>query len=176
MRNDVAVLCVEPTGAYPSIVADWYDEARDARTWQGGKPVVAHPPCGPWGKLAHQCTRQDATLGPWAVDQVRRWGGVLEHPAYSNLWPACGLPLPGGLPDQYGGFTVATTLAAFGADVHKPTWLYVAGREPWPTLPRAGRVTRTVESLHSKARQLTPPAMASFLCELAAGCTEGVRW
>jgi hypothetical protein len=29
---NVAALYVEPRGPYPGLVADWYDEARDART------------------------------------------------------------------------------------------------------------------------------------------------
>lgn len=46
MRTDVAALYVDPRGPYPKLVAEWYDAARDARTYEGPLPVVAHPPCG----------------------------------------------------------------------------------------------------------------------------------
>ena len=127
MIEDVAVLCVEPGGRYPEIVTDWYDVGRDARTFSGGKPVVAHPPCGPWGKLSHMCKNQDETLGPWCVGQVRKWGGVLEHPAHSKLFKLCGMPLPGEFPDRYGGVTFEVRLCDFGGVVEKPTWLYCVG-------------------------------------------------
>lgn len=168
MRNDVAALCVEPGGHYPQLVADWYDLERDARTFTGGKPVVAHPPCGPWGRLWKQCTKQDKSLGPWCVKQVQRCGGVLEHPAHSKLFKACGLPEPGQFPDEYCGQTFLTWLSAFDAPVAKPTWLYVVGLDVFPRLPSKQTATTTVDRLHSRTRQLTPRLMAEFLIELAA--------
>src|SRR5271165_2667608 len=96
----VAALFVETGGCYFGLSdVDPWDEARDARTYAGPWPVVAHPPCGPWGQLRHLCTKQDATCGPHAVYAVRRWGGVLEHPKGSRLFEACGMPRPGELPD-----------------------------------------------------------------------------
>lgn len=77
---NVSALYVDPTGPYPSRVAEWYDAARDARTYCGPSPVVAHPPCGPWGKLRWNCKHQDATLAPIGVYQTLEWGGVLEQP------------------------------------------------------------------------------------------------
>jgi hypothetical protein len=75
----VSVLCTCPGTAYDLLGVETYDENRDARTWSGGSAVVAHPPCGPWGKLRSLCTTQDATLGPFCVAAVRRWGGVLNY-------------------------------------------------------------------------------------------------
>lgn len=78
---------------------------RDATRYAGPWPVVAHPPCGHWGRYAHRC-HDDGHTGPIAVTQVRRWGGVLEHPRDSKLWRECGLPMPGWLPDEFGGYTI----------------------------------------------------------------------
>src|SRR5208282_2605434 len=84
-QRTVAALYVDPLGPYPLLFdVDWYDEKRDARGYDGPHPVVAHPPCGPWGQLHHRCKRdQDKEFGPLAVAAVRRHGGVLEHPAGS---------------------------------------------------------------------------------------------
>src|SRR5207245_1798634 len=74
-----------------------YDQDRDALSYVGGMPVVAHPPCRAWGNLAHFAKPRDGEkqFAEWAVQQVRRWGGVLEHPKNSRLWAAKGLPKAG---------------------------------------------------------------------------------
>src|SRR5689334_6621614 len=83
----VAALYVDPRGPYPRIEGvDCWDESRDARLYDGPHPVVAHPPCGPWSKLRHLCKEETADCGLRAVDQVRRFGGVLEQPEHSKLW------------------------------------------------------------------------------------------
>ncbi len=41
MRTDVSALFVSPRGPYPGLVADIWDEKRDARLYTGPNPVVA---------------------------------------------------------------------------------------------------------------------------------------
>lgn len=165
--REVAVLCSDPRGPYPAMGVDCYDVGRDARTFAGGKAVIAHPPCGPWGRMKGLCTKQDATLGPYCVRQVRRWGGVLEHPAHSGLWTHEKMPPPGFLPDAFGGITLAVSLNRFGATVHKPTWLYIVGADDWPAIPPSQPVTQTVDWLHSSHRHITPEPMARWLIDIA---------
>ena len=62
-----------------------------------------------------------------AVEQVREFGGVLEHPADSRLWDVCDLPRPWCLPDAWGGYTVAVDQCDFGHVARKTTWLYLVG-------------------------------------------------
>ena len=48
----IAALFVEAGGSYYRLPdVDPWDQARDARQYQGPHAVVAHPPCQRWGKL-----------------------------------------------------------------------------------------------------------------------------
>jgi hypothetical protein len=180
MRDDVVALYVDPRGPYPKLVADWYDEKRDAKTYAGPLPVVAHPPCGPWGRLKFLCTRQDRSAGPHAVELVRRWGGVLEHPENSSLWRVCGMPRPGELPDEHGGRTYRVAQVAWGHPCAKPTWLYVVGIRPERVVAgirKGGKPTHRITNGHrgvvlprasEKQAKVTPEPFARWLLELAA--------
>ncbi len=182
---DVAALYVDSRGPYPALVRECFDEARDAKTYRGPFPVVAHPPCGPWGLLKRLCRHQDASCGPHAVEAVRAFGGVLEHPFASSLWRACSLPLPREGVDAFGGRTYLVRQVSWGHTCAKPTWLYVVGvphELVVAGIRTGGRPTRRVTSgprqapipsASRKARTLTPPAFAQWLVALAAGAKKG---
>jgi len=98
----VAALFVETNGIYfglPNV--DPWDVRRDARQYAGTHPVVAHPPCDRWCQMApvnqarygHRVGDDGGTFSA-ALAAVRRWGGVLEHPAVSLAWAAFDLPRP----------------------------------------------------------------------------------
>jgi len=65
-----------------------------------------------------------------ALASVRRWGGVLEHPAYSHAWTHFGIPRPargaGWLVtgDPWNGATCYVEQGHYGHKSNKPTWLY----------------------------------------------------
>lgn len=187
----VAALYVDPLrGPYTRIAGvDVYGWAevkqaafwdRDARQYAGPWPVVAHPPCGPWGRFRRRYKGGEgaADCGPRAVEQVRQWGGVLEHPAYSTLWDVCNLPRPGDGVDNYGGVTVQFEQVRWGHPCKKPTWFYVV-RADLPAVPPQGRPTHcmvrlkrnshTLPELPKRARHLTPPALANWLVAVARG-------
>lgn len=185
----VAVLYCRPDSVYKSLPGcDCWDEQRDARGWTGGMPVVVHPPCGHWGRLRKLCTKPDAekSLAPSAVECVRRWGGVLEHPAGSKLWNHCGLPKPGLGPDKYGGWTFSAPQWWWGHPANKATWLYIVGITPeqLPPIPfRIGQPLYTVATdgrsratmrlrgligeMKKSERDATPIDFAQWLVELA---------
>jgi hypothetical protein len=137
----VAALFIDPKGPYRRLLgaAQCWDETRDARLYEGPHPVVAHPPCGPWSRLSHFCKHQDASCGPRAVEQVRTFGGVLEHPANSRLWRHCALPLPGAGVDEFGGRTFEVNQCDWGHPTRKRTWLYCVRTSELPAAPFPGR-------------------------------------
>ena len=161
---------------------DAFASTSDARLYGGPWPVVAHPPCGPWGRFHwhYQGGEGDKDCGPVAIEQARKWGGVVEHPMASKLWKHLGLPLPGQHEDQHGGRTVEINQCDFGHPAIKPTWLYVV-RATLPQLPPPGEPTHCMVRLRSnphdlpevpkRSRHITPPALARWLVELAASAT-----
>lgn len=133
----VAALYIDPLGPYPALPnVECWDEQRNAKLYSGPHPVVAHPPCGPWGRLKFLNKHQDPECGFVAVAQVRAFGGVLEHPEHSSLWKACAMPEPSDGPDRFGGRTYGVRQVHWGHKCEKPTWLYVVGVEH--ALVRAG--------------------------------------
>lgn len=169
----VAVLFARSDSVYKHLPGcDVWDAERDARRWPGGCPVVAHPPCRAWGRLrAFAKPRQDEKdLARLAVDLVRRWGGVLEHPASSSLWPDMGLPRPGRGADAAGGWTFAAPQSWWGHRAAKESWFYIVGPGPrdLPEIPFAmGGGAVPVECLGRAAREHTPPDLARWLVDLA---------
>lgn len=169
----IAVLFARSKSNYHDLPGcDVFDICRDARTYNGNHPVIAHPPCRGWGRLhAFANIRADELdLAIFAVDQVRRCGGVLEHPVHSKLWPAANLPAPGQR-DQFGGWTLPIYQGHFGHRAPKATWLYIVGVEPAqiPDLPfDLALPWGRVELMGKAERESTPLAFCAWLFELAS--------
>lgn len=191
MISDVAALYVDPLGPYPKMVTEWYDEVRDARTYAGPWPVVAHPPCGPWGALRHMSRRpQDKDLAWDALAAVWEYGGVLEHPRGSKFWEAAELPRPGEPADEWGGWTLEVEQVRWGHPARKRTWLYIVGttevgeipppREPTHWISggrgRVGKKAKTtpvppgIKVCSAQQRRRTPVDFAVWLIEIARKC------
>lgn len=142
----IAALFVDPNGCYAGLEGvDLWDEARDARLYAGPWPVVAHPPCSRWCQLAGLVEYRyghkrgdDGGCFESALESVRRWGGVLEHPAYTAAWPAYGLPAPdrrGGWQRTIcGGWVCHVEQGRYGHRARKATWLYAHGIDRPPAL------------------------------------------
>jgi hypothetical protein len=139
----IAALYVETDGCYYGLPdVDPWDETRDARQYAGPYPVVAHPPCQRWGRFWHGSTRKphqyklgdDGGCFAAALEAVRTWGGVLEHPADSHAWKHFGIRPPERHKGwQYaddwvgcGGWTCYVEQGHYGHMSRKPTWLYAA--------------------------------------------------
>jgi len=142
----VAVLFCDPKGNYAGLEGvELWDEKRDARLYAGPHPVVAHPPCARWCRMAYlvevkggKKRGEDDGCFASALASVRKWGGVLEHPAYSDAWVTFGLtePVRGGGWHRgvCGGWVCHVEQSRYGHLANKPTWLYAVGATNLPRM------------------------------------------
>lgn len=142
----VAALYIQAGGAYYGVDGvDPWDQKRDARQYVGPYPVVAHPPCERWGRYWYGGPSSkvrlrrgdDAGCFAAAINAVRAWGGVLEHPEASAAWRTFGLVAPpksgGWFPaGDFMGWTCCVEQGHYGHRARKATWLYVVGTIPPP--------------------------------------------
>lgn len=169
----VAALFVRPDSHYKAMPGvDAYDKNRDATSWPGGVPGVYHPPCRAWGRYKHWAKPRpgERELALWSMEKVRRFGGVIEHPATSELWKEAGCISPG-VRDQFGGVLLFVDQCDFGHRAQKRTGLYVVGCNEFPEIPYgAGKVVNTIENMGRAERERTPEQFAHWLIELARKC------
>jgi hypothetical protein len=199
--SNVQALFIDPAGIYPQILgpANCWGPERDARTYQGTDPVVAHPPCQLWTNMAavnfkrypKEKNRPGNDQGCFlrALTMLVRNGGVLEHPAGSKAFAAHGLPKP-----QRGSWQKHTTLpngltvwltevsqCAYGHRARKRTWLIYCGWSPpraldWSEPPYTHQIghdstqKRPKPSLGKKEACASPRAFALTLIGLAQWC------
>lgn len=147
--QQIAALYVQTNGAYFNLPGvDPWDEKRDARKYAGPHPVVAHPPCARWCRLAGLVEKrwghkrgEDGGCFAAALKAVNTYGGVLEHPAYSDAWAAFNIRRPdrrGGwwlvssheVPPGWSAWTCHVEQGRYGHMAKKATWLYAVVPSP----------------------------------------------
>lgn len=147
-----------------------YDLNRDARTWPGGTPVIAHPPCAQWGQLRGMAkdNPEEKKLALHALEQVHRWGGILEHPLSSTLW------LLPEIKNSNVGTLIPINQSWFGHRATKPTILYIVGLKAGnlPALPYSLNLVRhKINNMPKKERETTPLELAKWLVKVAQRTT-----
>jgi len=168
----VAALFVEERGVYANLPdVEVWGVSRDARLYAGPHPVICHPPCERWGrywsggpnpKAARRKLGDDGGCFEAALNAVRRWGGILEHPAHSHAWKHFDLIAPrsdGGwsMRTRHMGpyeWTCEVEQGHYGHRARKATWLFVVGPAHPPQLtwgPSSG--ARLDEGFHSAAER-----------------------
>lgn len=148
---------------------DVWGVKRDARNYIGPWPVVAHPPCERWGRYwgggpSAKIKRRlgdDGGCFAHAINIVRKYGGVLEHPEASHAWPAFGVAKPprtGGWV-QAGdgmGWTCCVAQGHYGHPAQKLTWLYAVGCKlpdlRWGLKPGCVKMEDSYRSTEHRAR------------------------
>jgi len=134
----VSALFVIKDGPYFGISGvDPWDITRDAMNYTGPHPVIAHPPCARWSRVAplvqavhgYKIGDDGGTFGS-ALLSVRKWGGILEHPAKTMAWDKYGLPVPHRgewTSVKDGEFVTEVEQRNYGHRATKATWLLVCG-------------------------------------------------
>jgi hypothetical protein len=193
----IAALFVLSDGPYADIPGvEMWDKERDARLYTGPHRVVAHPPCERWGRYwnggpsakVRRIKGDDEGCFTSALESVRKWGGVLEHPAASSAWEAFGLNAPprvGGWvnADWLGGWTCWVDQEWYGHRAQKGTWLYAAGVQlpslrwgkgssviketPSPENRRRLQRTGVCQRLSKRQRTETPHEFRDLLLSIA---------
>lgn len=198
----IAALYVDPRGCYSGLLdVDVWGPDRDARLYVGPWPVVAHPPCQRWGRFATggpsaPNTRRagdDGGCFAAALAALRRWGGVLEHPAHSKAWAAFDLDKPlakaGWRRVGPSEWTCQVEQGHYGHFSRKASWLYAVsmtcppeltwGRAPNVLPPemvarygyekarRIGVMAMVGGKDKTRIREATPPAFRDALIRIA---------
>lgn len=203
----IAALFVDPSGPYfGRYDVDAWDEARDARNYRGPHPVVAHPPCQRWGRYwsggpsakVRRKLGDDEGCFAAALESVRKWGGVLEHPEASHAFRVFGLPIPpksGGWIGRPYHWACCVEQGHYGHRARKATWLYAVTADKPPgliwgkaegkcrmdggfpsTAARRAAVAdgwRAVEHLSKSERLLTPKTFAELLISIVDNSYRG---
>lgn len=189
----IAALFVQPDGCYANLKGiDAWPESRDARLYNGPYPVVAHPPCQLWGKMArvnykrwggeHNRPGNDGLCFASALWSAHKYGGVLEHPAQTYAWAEYGLQKPKGIGWKRSGegWVCEVWQSAYGHRARKATWLYYSGANSpfdldWSRRPGSHQVgyqdrrgkDRNKPTLTKKEANATPLAFRDELIKLA---------
>lgn len=190
----VAALFVETGGCYFGVPGvDPWDRARDARLYAGPHPVVAHPPCDRWHQLSavnHKRwgwqINEDGGCFSAALDAVRRWGGVLEHPAESRAFKFHGIPEPLSIGWQktiHADWVCEVWQSAYGHRAKKRTWLLYHGdcapaELDWRRVKgqfQIGLFDQRLPQLPTQERAATPPRFRDTLIGLALGAGNQTR-
>lgn len=187
---DVAALFVEREGIYSHFHnVDLWDISRDARLYSGPYPIIAHPPCQLWTNFAklnykryggeHNKPGNDNGCFQCAVDYLHKYGGILEHPAFSRAWRQFNLIPPtigyGWEHMRTREWTCEICQSAYGHKARKRTWLYYVGNSKPFDLDfsyvlgthQIGWFDRTKPTLSKIEASATPLNFARVLVELA---------
>ena len=197
MMRQVSTLFVESNGIYSKLEnIDLWPIDRDARLYPGNNPVVAHPPCQLWGPFAkvnyarwggeHNRPGNDLGCFQSALYSVRRWGGVLEHPAFSRAWDRYGLTAPTGIgwsrqSDSDITWVCEVWQSAYGHKARKRTWLLAHGfaeKPPdflWDRIDGEYQIgfhdqrgkLKNKPTISGKKASATPPSFAYALINIA---------
>jgi hypothetical protein len=163
---------------YPNL--EVFDADRNALSCKDETASIYHPPCRAWGQLKHFAKPRpgERKLAIWSLLRINKFGGVLEHPANSELFKKYYLLMNK-------GFVLDLEQVWFGHKARKPTKLYIVGidRSELPHFKKIatepthqitwlrgktknGLKQRRLPGLEKKDREGTPPLFADYLIKI----------
>jgi len=151
----IAVLCANVNSVYKSFPdLEVYDKNRNAYTFPGGSPIIAHPPCQQWSRLKHFAKGDQAEkdLAFFCLEMVNKYGGILEHPIGSHFFKAAGITK-----------TYSINQSWFGFPAKKTTLLYFSQCAPAAHPLNFNAIEKRVQDLHSSKRSDTTIQFAEWL-------------
>jgi hypothetical protein len=168
------VLFTKENSIYEQLGCECYGKERNALTYTGDKPVIAHPPCRAWGTMKHWAKPEigEKELALWAFDLVNKNGGILEHPLRSELWKTVNTST---------GHLFPINQLDFGHVCTKPTMLYISGLQTLSSLPTIPltfkQPTHKIQSMKSEfgrklkwanknQREGTPEKLAQWMIDI----------
>ena len=141
----IVALYIEEDGVYCGLPnVDPWGPKRDARRYSGPHPVIAHPPCSRWSGFAYgsplaikqghrKISGDDKGCFKCALSDVRRWGGVIEHPYRTQAFKFFGINHPprhgGWIRADEWGWICSVEQGRYGHPVAKPTVIYAVRTE-----------------------------------------------
>lgn len=155
------VLFTRKNSIYKKLGCDCWDIDRDARLYLGNGKVIAHPPCRAWGRFAHRSkhTDDEKQLALWTLNHIRAFGGIMEHPATSQVWRWL----------KPNDKTIVIDQLWFGHRAQKRTRLFYnkVGKPPLMPLEWGHTPTpeRPVEFMSQAEREATPMRFAQYLLD-----------
>lgn len=152
----IAILCAREDSNYKKLPYDLdiWDIKRDMYNYiNQGEKIIAHPPCAQWGNfkgMAYDNPREKK-LGLICLEILRESGGILEHPANSDLVKMADF-----------GKKQYVQLNWFGANMKKLTVLLYHKVEILPPPFSLDTITSSVEKNRWR-RDETPIKMCEYL-------------
>lgn len=148
----ITVLCVEENSVYQILQGfDPYPASRNAYTFTGNNPIIAHPPCAQWSKLKGMAytNAEEKDLAFFWLEKVQKNTGIFEHPVGSSFFREAGIKP-----------TISIDQSWWGFPARKPTALYFHGIKPIAFPLSFDMIERKTADLHSSSRSITVPALA----------------
>ena len=193
MQAITPVFFTQKKSNYNKLQCNPYDIDKDSLSCISKLPAVYHPPCASWGRLRKfsKFRPGEHWLAVWSIIRLRKYGGILEHPAHSSLWRFMAMPLPGQKADRFGGYSISINQHWFGHKCAKNTFLYIVGcpQKNLPLIPiNFDAITHVISTSCRKRagaytnnrctkfeRSATPVRLAEWLLLVASLCNQNVK-
>jgi hypothetical protein len=155
-----SILCADEKSNYFKLdyILDIYTTSRSAFNYKGSNLVICHPPCAQFSRMRKfsKTNKDHLDLAAFCVETVKKNGGILEHPAGSNIFKLYNLNRKK---------ILSVDQSWWGFPCRKRTYLYFENVFPLITPISFNLVTKKVTDLHSSMRSRMPISFCKYLVD-----------